>query len=117
MYEEGKLLQFRKQKDDYFRSDGPLTKEQQEAFKSLMYYPLNPKLVFLNVSIEPSETEETVEIQTSAGDTQSYKKAGKIHFSIDGKEYSLYVYKDTDFLNPSYFLPFKDVTSGKDTYV
>jgi len=115
--DEQKLVDFRKRKDDMFKtSDGPLTQEQRESFKGLLYYPSNPGLVFHNLQIESMESEETVEIQTSAGDTQTYKKIGKIHFSVGGKDYSLSVYKDTDFFNSTYFLPFKDNLSGKETY-
>jgi len=110
------LIDFRKQKNEYFRSEGPLIDEQKQAFKGLVYYAPNPKFVFHSVPIKSLQTEEIIEIQTSAGDTQSYRKAGVIHFLVDGKEYPLSVYKDTDAFNPSYFLPFKDATNGKETY-
>lgn len=115
--DEQKLVDFRKRKNDLFKtSDGPLTSEQRGTFRGLSYYSPNPNLVFNNLPIEQVESKETVEIQTSAGDSQSYKKIGKIHFTIEGKDYSLSLYKDTDFFNPTYFLPFKDATSGKETY-
>lgn len=116
MDSEQKLIEFRKRKDEHFKSDGPLTEEQRQTFTGLLYYPPNPKLVFHNVPIEPLESKETVEIQTSAGDTQSFKKIGKIHFSVEEKNLFLSLYKSTDFFNPTYFLPFKDDTSGKETY-
>lgn len=115
--DEEKLLTFRKQKDAFFKSpEGPLTQEQRAVFTGLLYYSPNPKLVFHNLPIELVESEEIVEIQTSAGDTQAYKKIGKIRFSINGKDYYLSVFKDTDPSTPTYFLPFKDATNGKETY-
>ena len=117
MDNQQKLLDFRKRKDEQFKTpDGPLTEEQRQIFQRLSYYLPNPKLVFHNLPIESLESEETVEIQTSAGDTQSFKKIGRIRFSVDGNDYNLSVYKSTDFFNPTYFLPFKDAASGKEAY-
>jgi len=81
MDNQQKLLDFRKRKDEQFKTpDGPLTKEQRQIFQGLSYYPPSPKLVLHNLPIESLESEETVEIQTSAGDTQSFKKIGRIGF-------------------------------------
>lgn len=114
MYNIHKLLELRKQKDEYFKTEGPLTEEQRIGFAGLSYFPTNEELVFQNVAIEPFEKQEVVEIQTSVGDTEPHKKVGEIHFSVKGTPCELTVYQDMDGLH--YFLPFKDTTSGKETY-
>lgn len=117
------LEEFRKDKDEAFRNEcwSPLTDEQKANFRGLSYYSENPNLVFQNVVIEPIGAGQTVEIQTSAGDTEKYLRAGIIKFSLEGKEYQLRLYKQSfstnkDFAGSDYFLPIKDATSGDETY-
>lgn len=115
-YDERKLLQFRKEKDDYFRSshESPLTDKQKESFTGLFYYPPNLSLVFQNLAIKPEEGEQIIRIPTSTGDDEPYKKIGKISITIEGKVCQLSIYKDLD--SDHYFLPIKDKTSGEETY-
>lgn len=117
------LAEFRKDKDEAFRNEGwsPLTDEQKANFRGLSYYSENPKLIFQNVVIDPVDAGQTVEIPTSAGDTEQYLRAGIIKFSLEGKEYQLHLYKQSfstnkDLNGSEYFLPIKEVTSGSDTY-
>ena len=61
------------------------------------------------------------EIPTSAGVTKTYTKFGELSFSIDGKSYTLAVYRSLALANnPLYkdylFVPFKDLTNGEETY-
>ena len=53
-------------------------------------------------------------MQTTTGGTQVYRRAGRVHFLIDGRdaEITLYEYVDQEDL----FVPFRDATSGKETY-
>lgn len=110
------LTEFRKDKDEAFKSASwsPLTDEQKANFLGLSYYPQSSNLIFHNVTIQPVNAGKTIDIPTSAGDTEQYLRVGVIKFSLDGKEYRLHLYKDLDGNN--YFLPIKDVTSNNDTY-
>lgn len=51
-------------------------------------------------------------IQTSTGGQRRYVRAGKIVFSAGGQSATLFVYKD----DHGYFLPFRDGTSGRESY-
>lgn len=108
------ISDFRKEKDELFGTtqDSPLTNEQKRDFKGLKYFSEDPK--FHVSAILETEDGGLIDIKTSAGDTEAYKKYGKIKFEIDGKEQSLNVYKSTD--SNHLFLPFRDATNKSDTY-
>lgn len=110
------LNDFRKEKDHFFKNfpDSPLTDEQRANFSVLKYFPDNPKLRFELDLDKNIEMEQILQIQTSSGDTEPYRRAGKIKFAVGGKEVSLTVFKDIE--DNGLFLPFKDSTSGKETY-
>ncbi|MHA2296283.1 MAG: DUF1684 domain-containing protein [Candidatus Hodarchaeales archaeon] len=104
----------RKEKDDFFRYDhhSPLTPEQKESFKELVYFPVNPDYRFRG-SLDLFEDPELIDIMTNTGQIQKYLRYGKFKFSI-GKDYFLTVYKAPD--SDYFFVPFKDGTSGKESY-
>jgi uncharacterized protein len=107
------LNRFRKQKDVFYAKDpqSPLTHEQKHNFKGLHYFPENPDLK-LEVTVEEFPQKETVTMQTSTGDIQTYQRFGRFRFTVDGQEADLTIYSsDHDF-----FLPFADALAGKETY-
>jgi uncharacterized protein (DUF1684 family) len=109
------LKSFRAEKDRVFARDpnSPLTTEQRQAFRGLDYFDENPGLVVhatVDRKVEPGE----VRMGTSAGDEQVYERYGVVRFTVDGQpaEVTLYASEDSDEL----FIPFRDATSGKETY-
>ena len=55
-----------------------------------------------------------LEMDTSTGEKQTYVRAGKITFQVEGAAAELYLYSSED--PHQLFLPFRDATSGKETY-
>lgn len=110
------LIKFRKDKDELFGTgdESPLTPQQKEGFKGLNYFPLNPNLIFRNLEIEAASKEGVVQIPTSAGDTQPFKKLGTIRFEVNGTPGELVVYDSVD--GSGVFLPFRDKTNESETY-
>jgi hypothetical protein len=109
------LLEFRKQKDAFFRSQhSPLTVEQQYDFQGLKYFDPNLDYRF-SVKINEFKERKVVNMLTSTGDTQEHYIFGTISFEIDGKIYTLQVYTSERNLN-YYFVPFTDLTSGTESY-
>lgn len=110
------LDEFRKDKDKLFgkQKESPLTQEQKSALEGLSYFSENPDLVFHNLKIDPNENNQVVQIKTSAGDTQPFKKLGQISFEVSGKPVKLTVYNSTD--DAGLFLPFRDGTNKSETY-
>lgn len=107
------LLEFREAKDDFFRTshDSPLTHADQRDFKGLNYYEPNPDLVF-TLRVEPGDGSE-VSFETSDNRVKTYHKAGTVQFEVDGEQAKLTLYQTG---HPGYFVPFRDKTSGEETY-
>ncbi len=107
------ISDYRANKDDYFRSDphSPLPYEYRGAFEGLPYFDWNSDLVF-TVAVEPADG-SAVTIATSDGAERTYRRAGKVSIDIAGKEQTLTLY-DTG--HPGLFLPFRDATSGRESY-
>jgi uncharacterized protein len=111
---------FRRQKDRFFKEspESPLLPEDKEHFHSLHYYPVDPAYrVIATVVLE--EHPGTFKVQTTTGDFKEYTRLGRLEFLLGGQSYGL-----TAFLPPSdeplhgnrIFVPFRDKTSGKETY-
>jgi hypothetical protein len=107
------LTEFRKQKDRFFETDSnsPLTQEQRESFKGLNYFDENQSLHF-ELTIEEFADKENVQMQTTTGDLQMYKRFGKVRFPVDGKDEELTVFSSSH----GFFLPFVDAQAGRETY-
>lgn len=109
------LDDFRKEKDEFFRTDhhSPLAHEQTHHFTGLEYFPENPDLVVVS-EVEPDPEGGEVTMESSTGEAQVYDRAGVIRFSVDGEPAQLTLYRPRG--ENSYFLPFRDALSGKETY-
>ncbi|MHA1954657.1 MAG: DUF1684 domain-containing protein [Candidatus Heimdallarchaeaceae archaeon] len=113
-YEE-QLTRVRISKDGFFKSSdhSPLTPHQREVFHNLDYYEPNKDLKFI-VELKLFNQQERVNIVTSKGNVQEYIKHGYVEFEVDSQKCMLTVFKDTD--SDYFFVPFKDKTTGKETY-
>lgn len=114
-----KLLEFRKNKDEAWKSDeqSPLTEEQKKNFIGLSYFPPNPDLSFeLNLDKNIPNVGSKVIIKTTGGDEQIYLKAGKIKFGVGGQEVEAIVFEDPEQEQFQYYLLFRDQTTGQETY-
>lgn len=110
----GALTDFRAQKDDYFRRahESPIPPEDRTEFIGLGYYDEDPSLN-LDLEMEPGDGSE-VHVQTSDGQERVYTRDGTVSFPVGGEVVTLTLY-GTDH-GHGYFLPFRDATSGKETY-
>ena len=54
------------------------------------------------------------EMETSTGEMRLYRRYGRITFQVNGEEAQLTIYSDPH--GQDFFLPFRDATSGKETY-
>jgi len=107
------LQAFRAEKDRFFVSHphSPLTPEQRQSFHGLEYFPENHALR-LEVEVEEFPDQTEIEMQTSTGDVQSYRRYGRIRFQVDGQPAELTLYANQH----GYFLPFVDALAGVETY-
>jgi uncharacterized protein len=99
----------------------PLTAEGLTTFKKLEFFPINCEYrVIAKLTRTPEES--PFEMKRSKGNTGSYRKYGEAIFTLKGKEYKLCVYQYMKLLNDEkyakyLFLPFADLTNGKQTYI
>lgn len=107
------LEHFRKQKDDFFRSNpySPLTPDQKQRFTGLRYFPKNPNLDLI-VEVEESPQKEEISVQTNTGEVQRFVRYGHFSFTVDGREATLTLFEGEQ----GYFLPFADGLAGEETY-
>src|SRR3972149_4667924 len=107
------LLEFRKRKDEFLKTgtESPIPVEERPSFAGLRYFPEDPNLRFLVPLARVPE--EQLEFETSSGEKKIFKRIGKLGFSIEGQPVQLTLYQAA---SGSYFLPFRDATSGKETY-
>lgn len=119
MYDEKKLLKFRKQKDEAWKNDkeSPLTSEQKKNFKGLNYFPPNPNLSFeLDLDKNIPDIGKKVVVKTTGRDEQVYLRAGKVKFNLESQEVEATVFEDPEQEQFQYYLLFRDQTTGKETY-
>ncbi len=115
---EEKLEAFKKKKDRFFKenSRSPLKERDRKKFKGLTYYPVDLKYA-LTGPIEKYSTEPKpfyVNLPTNKGRERKYVKYGRFRFKWEGREYVLQIYRPLG--GGELFLPFKDQTSGTETY-
>lgn len=110
------LASFRAQKDAFMRGkNSPLEPGELPSFAGLRYFPGSERYR-VTAALEPFETVERVELTTSAGDTQSYLRWGVARFELEGKACALTLFAFGDGPDESFFIPFRDATSGAETY-
>lgn len=109
------LDEWRREKDRFFghAPDSPLRDEQKEEFDGLDYYPENASLR-LKLPLDTTVAHDVIEMKTTAGSTQHYRREGAVSFDVEGQRVKLYLYKSDE--SPDLFIPFRDATSGNETY-
>ncbi len=107
------LDQYRRNRDEFFRSSdhSPLDDVDRSRFLGLRYFPPNPDLVF-TAALNPSDN-EPVPVATSDGDERAYRRVGTIDLALADTTATLTLF---DAGHRRYFLPFRDATSGRETY-
>lgn len=107
------VLRFRAAKDRFFaESDqSPLPPEVRATFVGLAYFDHDPRFD-LHLTLEAGDGSRVV-VVTSDGDKRLYRRAAKVRVEVDGEVGELTLF-DTG--HHGLFLPFRDATSGTETY-
>lgn len=98
----------------------PLRGDNFKNFKQHPFFPVNPKYR-VEAELVKAENAEYFDFPTSSGKTKRYKEYGKLYFKLDGKNLVLTVFQMEGIeklkgYENHLFLPFKDLTAGKQTY-
>ncbi|MFV8373219.1 DUF1684 domain-containing protein [Flavobacterium sp. LB2P74] len=99
----------------------PLTVEDLAEFKTLDFYPIDGKF-FVSAKFVRTKKEKPFEMKTSTDRKPLYVKYGELSFTINGRNFKLNAYKNIELSKKKeykdyLFLPFSDLTSGKESYI
>lgn len=99
----------------------PLTEEDRLHFKALDFFAINDTFI-VEATFMRTKREKSFQMKTSTDRTPLYKKYGELYFKIDGKEFKLNVYQNVELSSRKgfedyLFLPFSDLTNGKESYI
>jgi hypothetical protein len=109
--------EFRASKDAFFRDhpQSPLTGEQRARFAGLSYFPENPSLVVRGpLETDGVDLDEVIVMPTTTGGHQEYRRAGVVRFDVEGQQARVTLFASPG--SQELFLPFRDATSGSETY-
>ena len=107
------LEEHRRLKNEFFASAGqsPIRDEDRNSFAGLAYYDPNPELVY---SVTPDRADPmAVAIGTTTGSERTYTRVATATVTVAGVDLTLGLFSTG---HPGLFLPFRDSTSGTDTY-
>lgn len=110
------LQELRQQIDDFLghHPQSPLSWDQKNEFEGLDYYDENKDLARVVTVTRFPDSEPIIEMETSTGEKRPYRRWGRFTITVDGEEASLTIYSDPH--GHDFFMPFRDATSGKETY-
>lgn len=107
------LVEFRASKDSFFSRShqSPLPHDSRHNFAGLKYYEPNDELVF-TLEVVPGDRSR-LQVQTTDGQERTYERSGVVTFDVGDDAVQLTLYSTG---HHGYFVPFRDATSGKETY-
>jgi len=118
--EKNYVMEWRKDRDQFFKTHqrSPLTPAEKKSFKGLRYYPFDSQYVFSSqierYNFHINNPKYYATFLTNKGTNKRYIRYGKLRFKLNGKDYTIEVYKSI--LSDMLFVPFKDMTNGRETY-
>ena len=118
--EEDSLERDRKEKDLAYKvaPDSPIPERDRPAFRGLSYFPPDPAFRF-KVKLNRYPHPEAFRLRTNTGEMRNALRYGYFDFQVGGQACRLQVYRTEDRESggkPYLFVPFRDATSGKETY-
>jgi len=111
------LARFRRRKDEAFARgpDSPTAHSGYGPFTGLKYFEPDPSLRF-EVKLQRIERPESVIMTTSKGTRQLFNRVGYFDLAPAGQPTRLFAYQSAERDDPSIFIPFRDATSGAESY-
>jgi uncharacterized protein (DUF1684 family) len=114
------ITEYRERRDRFFKEHprSPLDDSQRSNFKGLTYYPIDLKYRFggkiERYKYHIMNPEYYANFLTNKGIKKRYIRYGKFRFQLNGKEYTMELYKSPG--SDHLFIPFRDKTNGSGTY-
>ena len=105
-------------KDQTFRDaqDSPIPKDKRATILPLQYFPVDPSYS-VPASLKLADTRPAFEMPTSSGALRKMELVGTLEFTLLGEKRSLGAFVPEGTVKiESLFIPFADLTTGKETY-
>lgn len=106
------ILASRQAKDEALKTEKDSPIEDKTNFKGLHYFEVNPVYKVI-ATLDKLTSGQSIKIAMTGGETEEYEAFANLKFEIDGKKCALKVFKTPE---GNLFLPFRDLTSNKETY-
>jgi uncharacterized protein len=112
-----KIAADRASKDAAFLAgDDPIPRNRHAEFLPLAYFPIDPEYNVPAV-LEPSDDPTVVEMPTSTGGIDKFRRAGTLAFALKAEPQKLTAFVPANATTVDrLFVPFSDLTSGTETY-
>jgi uncharacterized protein (DUF1684 family) len=110
------VVEFRANKDREWReSDDPVPANRRDELLPLRYYPPDPNYA-VPAQLRLSDDRPIVEVATSTGTRRKLQVVGALEFTLNGQQLSLGALSPPGEPIRNLFVPFMDLTTGKETY-
>ena len=105
-------------KDSALRTaTAPITPDTRDKFLPLVYFPIDPAYaVPASFTESPRAARQRVQMQTSTHQPREMDRVGTLAFTLQGRLFHLAAYHEVGDPSDRLFVPFTDLTSGKQTY-
>jgi uncharacterized protein len=111
-------MEARAQKDRFLLSDpdSPVPKDMRDKLLPLVYYPVDPGYS-VPAALTPAPAGPPIMMQTSTGSQVQMRRVGRLTFTVKGETLALTAFQEVGSPDLEHlFVPFKDLTSGVETY-
>lgn len=110
------LLRFRAEKDEFLRVDraSPFVRSGLQ-FSGLRYFDPDPTYHFAT-TLARYRSETSVVMPTTKSTRQLYNRVGFFRLEVGGEHIELQAYQSAEREDRSLFVPFRDGTSGRESY-
>jgi len=111
------LLKARAATDVQFRNspNNPIPPDAMESLLPLSYFPPDPDYV-VPASLKLATQREVVDMPTSTGEVRKEERVGVLEFVLKGQPMKLAAFHEAGTDMTHLFVPFRDLTSGTETY-
>ena len=110
------ILETRAVKDKAFREEPePIPAEKRDALLPLRYYAPDPSYS-APAELKLADQRPVFEMPTSTGKLRRMERVGVLEFSLKGQPMSLAAFVEEGQPLENLFVPFADLTTGKETY-
>lgn len=117
-FDEQELADTRAAKDDFLKTsdDSPIPVEMREHFNGLSYFTPSEAYI-VDAAYKPFARPDTIMLPTNdPSDVRRTLRMGTLAFTVQGVRCTLTAYQEIPDADDGLFVPFKDRTTGNETY-